>query len=82
MGRAANTAQCGTRGRDKVVPKAHARPLQWTPLPATYPWDFLYDNKEYDTRLSEDFPNGMYSLPVQQSSSSVLVCQGIMPATE
>lgn len=76
------TAQGGTRGRGKAVPKVHARPLQWTPLPAIYPWDFPYDNKERDIRLSEDFPNGMYSVPIHQSSSSVLVCQGIMPATE
>lgn len=70
-----------TRGKGKAVPKAHARPLQRTHLPATYPWIFFMTTKSR-TRLSKDFPNGMYSLPVHQSSSSVLVCQGIMPATE
>ena len=25
----------------RLVPNPPARPLQWAPLPATYPWDFL-----------------------------------------
>lgn len=38
--------------------------------------------KKQELRLSEDFPSGMHPLLVHQNSDSVLMCQGIMPATE